>query len=110
MDSTNKKYEVWIDDNYHAMMDPDSFQKYTEFDNAEDAIKKCKEILLDSLTYLYEDGMTLGDVIAQWAMFGDDPYIRAEDCKFSAREFLDKEIDKEAYFDEIKKYKNAKQK
>jgi hypothetical protein len=108
MNKENKKYEVWVDDNYQAGIDPNSYQKDSEFNSKEDAVRKCEEILFKSLVNHYEDGMEFGDVSASWAMSGDDPFIRSEDCKFSAREFIDSKRNNEDYFKKIKESKNAK--
>ncbi len=107
-DKLNKKYGVWIDDNYHAMMEPNTYHKYFEFDNKEDALKKCEELLIESLSNQYKEGSSFGDTVASWAMFGEDPFIRSDDCEFSARKFIETKRDDEDYFKKIRNFKNAK--
>ncbi len=106
----SNKYEVFVDDNYHALMEPNSYKKIYEFDNKEDAINKCEEILIQSLIDLYKEGMSIDEISAIWAMYGEDPFIRAKDCKFSSREFLDTKRDDEDFFLKIKSLANATRK
>jgi hypothetical protein len=60
----------------------------------EDAIEKCKEITIRGLENLIENEITPEKLSAQWAMFGEDPYIFGgdESVPFSARKFITTEL------------------
>jgi hypothetical protein len=89
----NEKYEVFVDDNYHHM---DESNRYSggSYDSLEKAIHKCRELTIKSLEYFYEPGITPEKLSAQWAMFGEDPYIFGTDgpVPFSARKFITNEL------------------
>jgi len=89
----SKKHQVYIDDNYHYM-DESERMSVGSFESLEDAIEKCKELTLESLEHLYEEGITPEKLHAQWLMFGDDPFIRGSEVSvpFSAREFVTQEL------------------
>ena len=86
----DKKYKVFVDDNYHYM---DEGERYPvgSYDTFAEALEKCKEITITSLKHLYEKGMTPDELHAQWSSFGEDPFIRGADepVPFSARKFID---------------------
>jgi hypothetical protein len=88
-----KQYKVYVDDNYHHMGESD---RYTagEFDSLKKAVKKCKKITIKSLEGFYEKGISPEKLSAQWAMFGDDPFIVGGDgsVPFSAREFINTDL------------------
>ncbi len=100
--SNSKKYEVWIDDNYSAISDPQSYFKHAEFSNKEDAITCCEGILIDSLADGYSPGVPFENLILNWEKGGDDPFIVASDCDFSARGYLKMKEGDQKYFDKIK--------
>lgn len=83
------KFTVLVDDNYHFMDESERYRSGS-FSNLEKAIKKCEEITLRSLRDLYEEGITAEKLSAQWAMFGDDPFVvgAEEGVPFSARKFV----------------------
>ena len=89
----SRNYVVKIDDNYHFM---DESERITagSYDTLEEAIRKCEEITIRSLSDLYERGITPERLSAQWAMFGDDPFIVGGEgpVPFSAREFITYEL------------------
>ena len=89
----SKKYKVCIDDNYHYM---DESERYSagSYDSLEEAIAKCKAMTIDSLESFYEKGITPEKLSAQWAMFGEDPFIIGADgsVPFSARKFITPEL------------------
>ena len=89
----NKKYTVYVDDNYHYM---DKSERYAEgsYESLEEAINKCKELTIKSLEHFYETGITPEKLSAQWAMFGEDPYVFGVDGEvpFSARKFISTEL------------------
>ena len=88
----NKKYKVLVDDNYHYM---DESERYTAGSYAvlEEAINKCREITIRSLREYYEKGISPETLRAQWALFGDDPFIQGADTVvFSARDYITDEL------------------
>ena len=93
---TKSRYKVFVDDNYHYM---DEGERYSvgSYDSLEEAVNKCRELTIRSLKDLYEEGITPEKLSAQWAMFGEDPFIRGGDgpVPFSAREFISTELCKE---------------
>jgi len=87
-----KKYQVFVDDNYHYGSESDRMPagSYRSLDKA---IEKCKKVTISSLKYLCEEGMAPEKLSAQWSMFGDDPFIVGSDSiPFSAREFVTKKL------------------
>jgi hypothetical protein len=89
----NEKYKVFVDDNYHYT---DESERYSvgEYDSLEEALDKCKEITIKSLEHFYETGITPEKLGAQWAMFGEDPFIVGGNgsVPFSARKFITSEL------------------
>jgi len=92
----SKKYKVCIDDNYHYM-DESERSSAGSYDSLDEAIAKCKSMTIDSLKSFYEEGITPEELSAQWAMFGEDPFIIGADgsVPFSARKFITPELCKE---------------
>ena len=92
----NEKFKVIVDDNYHHASESD---RYTvgSFASLEEALDKCKEITVKSLEHFYEEGITPEKLSAQWAMFGEDPYIFTGkgSVPFSARKFVSTELCRE---------------
>ncbi len=93
------KYIVKVDDNFHYM---DESERYTagSYDTLKDAIKKCKEITIQSLEGFYEKDIKPNKLLAQWSFFGDDPFIITKDesqnkIPFSARKFITTKLCKE---------------
>ena len=89
----SEKYKIYVDDNYHYM---DESERYVadSYSSLEEAVERCKELTIKSLEDLYEDGITPENLSAQWAMFGEDPFIRGGDgsVPFSARKFITTEL------------------
>ena len=89
----NQKFKVMVDDNYHFGGESD---RYTvgSYASLEEALDKCKEITIKSLEHFYEEGITPEKLSAQWAMFGEDPYIYTGkgSVPFSARKFITTEL------------------
>lgn len=90
------QYTVFVDDNYHPM---DGSERYAagSYASLEEAVNNCKKITISSLRDLYEEEITPEELIAQWAMFGEDPYVfgGAGGVPFSARKFISTELCKE---------------
>ncbi len=65
--SNERKYEVWVDDNFHYA-DEEERYKSGEYDTYEEAEAKCKEIVgwsLEEVHYNYYE----------YQRWGDDPFI-----------------------------------
>lgn len=89
----SEKYKVFVDDNYHYM---DESERYVagSYSSLKEAVERCKEITIKSLEHLYENGMTPEKLSAQWAIFGEDPFVFGGDgsVPFSARKFMTTEL------------------
>ena len=89
----SEKYKVYVDDNYHYM---DESARYVagSYSSLEEAVERCKEITIKSLKHLYENGISPEKLSAQWAMFGEDPFVVGGDgsVPFSARKFITTEL------------------
>ena len=89
----NKQFTVKVDDNYHYM---DESERYDggSYATLQQAVKRCEQIAVESLKSLYEKGMDVSKLMAQWALFGEDPFIVGDTTKpaFSAREFVSEEL------------------
>ena len=81
-----------IDDNFHYM-DKDARTEAGMFVTAEAAIAACRGIVDDSLRNLLAPGMTASDLLAQYRLFGDDPFVvaqgDAQPIKFSALDYAE---------------------
>ena len=81
------KYKVFVDDNYHYM---DESHRYElgEYNTLEKAIEACKKIVDEFLRANYKLGMTSGELSAQYALYGEDPFIiGADKVPFRARDY-----------------------
>lgn len=87
----NKKYIVYVDDNFHYM-DEDERYKSGEFDDCESAKKRCMEIVDEYLINAYQSGMAWNQLWSSYKSFGEDPWIASSDvtCKFSAWDYAEK--------------------
>jgi hypothetical protein len=88
---TKKEYQVCVADNYHYMEERYAVGSY---DSLQEALEKCREIAIRSLEHFYETGITPEKLSAQWAMFGEDPFIVGGNgpAPFSARKFITTEL------------------
>lgn len=88
-----RKYQVYIDDNYNYM-DESARVSAGSYASLEEALVKCKKITVESLEHFYEEGISPENLSAQWALFGEDPFIRGVDERvpFSARKFITIEL------------------
>ncbi len=70
-------------------MDESERYELGEFDRLEEAIAACKEIVDEFLNSNYNSGMTTDELLAQYALYGEDPFIIGGDetVPFSAREY-----------------------
>ena len=72
------KYRVLIDDNFH-FMDESARYQLGEFDTLEAAVTACKRVVDDCLASGYQPGMTADELLLQYKMSGDDPWIAGGD-------------------------------
>ena len=82
-------YEVLVDDNFHYM---DEEERYSAgvFQTYGEALGHAKRIVDESLLHLHEPGKSVGDLIARYVSFGEDPWIRPTPEgteRFSARDY-----------------------
>ena len=68
------KYTVFVDDNFHYMDEHKSCM-LGEFEAAEEAVAKAKEIVDEFLSHAYQKGMTAQQLYERYTSFGEDPYI-----------------------------------
>lgn len=69
------KYTVYVDDNFHYM---DENERYNAgcFDDYQDAVKFCKNLLDKELLKMHKPGMTAEQLYNNYTDFGEDPFIR----------------------------------
>jgi hypothetical protein len=68
------EYVVFVDDNYHYQDENERF-KHGEFKTAAEAIEACKNIVERSLVEAFQRGMTAEQLLSQYRMFGEDPFV-----------------------------------
>jgi len=83
--SMQKKYEVYVDDNFHYMDECERY-KLGEFESCDEATAVCKRIVDEFLEQGYEKGMSFKELYKGYIGFGEDPFIVSGDktCFFSA--------------------------
>ena len=88
------KYKVYVDDNFHYM-DESHRYKLGEYKTLEKAINACKKIVNEFLYYNYKPGMTSGELLAQYSLYGEDPFIIGVDegVPFSARAYASVKVE-----------------
>jgi hypothetical protein len=84
-------YKVMVDDNFHYM-DVDERREHGSYWTLDEAISACAALVDRSLAESYRPGMTVAELLAQYAAFGDDPFIvappgTAKGVPFSARDY-----------------------
>jgi hypothetical protein len=72
--ATSGDYSVMVDSN-HAFMDTEARYCAGKFDTAEAAVRKAKDIIIESLADLWQPGSTGGDLYSSWLHFGDSPFV-----------------------------------
>lgn len=95
----NVYYNIIVYDNYHYQ-DSEEAYMILGFETAEDAIKKCREIVEQSITECSNKHTTSDSIYCCYTMFGEDPAIcspaGAEQITFSgwtyARECADRAV------------------
>jgi hypothetical protein len=70
-------------------MDESHRYKLGEFKTLEKAIDACKKNVDEFLIENFKPGMTFGELITQYALYGEDPFIIGADERvpFSARDY-----------------------
>ncbi len=104
------KYIVKVDDNFHYM---DESERYFGglYNTLEEAIEKCKKITIESLESFYKKDIKPNELLTQWTLFGEDPFIVTESksqnkVPFSARKFVTTKLCKEIIKKRILNIKN----
>jgi len=69
-----KPFRVLCDDMFHYQ-DSDARLFIGAFATREEAVEKCQAILMETLSNLYEPGMTEEALMTKWWSFGDDPWV-----------------------------------
>ena len=75
-DAGTTKYRVLVDDNFNYM-DSDARWTAGEFDTADAAIAKCRQMVDANLASMHEPGMAADELFASYTGFGDDPFVIA---------------------------------
>ena len=82
-------FKVLVDDNFHYM-DESERHAAGEFATLPEAIAAAQKIVDEYLASAFTIGMTADELIASYAMFGDDPFIVGSEVRsvpFSGREY-----------------------
>jgi len=79
-----KKWQVFVDDNFHYMDESERY-KAGEFDTEAEAVSKAKKIVDDFLTQGKEPPTNAEALFNSYRTFGDDPFIPGS--KFNAWEY-----------------------
>ncbi len=87
-ESSNRKWKVFVDDNFHYM---DERERYLlgEFDSRVEAVAVCKKMVDDFLSSQFKPGMTTERLFQHYSSFGLDPFIVEDEpnSKFSAWDY-----------------------
>ena len=85
------KYQVYVDNNFHYL---DESERYLagSYADCETALKKCVEIVENSLLNEYKPGMSERELVDRYKSFGEDPWISSphDECRFSAWEYAER--------------------
>lgn len=86
-----RPFKVMVDDNYHYM---DQSERYAlgEYATLEEATMAARQVVDEFLQSAHQPGMDAGELMTQYVMFGEDPFIICSDpafggVLFSAREY-----------------------
>lgn len=83
----NKFYRVLVDDNFHYM---DESERYSsgDYDTAEEAVAKCKEIVDGFIDDAAKKAKSAADLYDSYQLFGEDPYVEGPtEVDFSAWDY-----------------------
>ena len=86
--SEGKKYEVYVDDNFHFMDESERY-RVGEFQSHDEAVAACKKVVDGFLEGEFKKGMSSEELYELYMMFGEDPFIIPSDEAehFSAWEY-----------------------
>lgn len=84
--SADEPYVIFVDDNFHYMDESERY-KHGEYTTFEEAVNACQAIVEDSLSGLYEPGMSSNALFDQYVFCGEDPFIRGPKSDFSAWDY-----------------------
>jgi hypothetical protein len=87
------KYRVLVDDNFHYMDESERYE-LGQFDTLEAAVAACKSVVDEFLVSTYRPGMTVAELLEQYAFFGEDPFVYTGDgtVPFSARDYASERV------------------
>ena len=82
------QYQVFVDDNFHYMDESERYQ-LGDFDSLEAAVTACKRIVDEFLVLNHHVGMSSGELLTNYALYGEDPFVFSGDgtVPFSARDY-----------------------
>ena len=87
MQEPPRSYTVFVDDNYHYMDESERYQLGV-YTTVEEAVSACKKIVDDFLQSAHMPGMTSDQLLTQYIMFGEDPWISPKpEGGFNARDY-----------------------
>jgi hypothetical protein len=66
--------KVFVDDHFHYQ-DEDHRYEHGEFENPDEAVAVCKQIVDGCLEHMLKPGMTADALFQLYAMFGEDPFV-----------------------------------
>lgn len=91
--SRPRKYRVFVDDNFHYMDEGERYQ-LGDFDSLEAAVAACTRIVDEFLAANHRPGMTSGELLTQYSLYGEDPFVFTGDgtVPFSARDYASERI------------------
>ncbi|TCJ41283.1 hypothetical protein [Parafrankia sp. BMG5.11] len=87
-EAPSEGYTVVVDDNSHYQ-DPDYRRVITGFATADEALQKCRSIVDACLAECAEPGDTADQILRGYQFYGDDPWIRGSDVRFSAWDYAE---------------------
>ena len=74
----SKKYEVFVDDNFHFLDESERY-RLGAFETCEEAVAVCKKIVDEFLEKGYKKGMSFKELYEGYTGFGEDPFIISDD-------------------------------
>jgi hypothetical protein len=86
-------YQVFVDDNFHYRDESERY-KLGAFPSLDAAVAACKRIVDEFLLSSHRPGMAPGELLTQYALFGEDPFVLTGDgtVPFSAREYASERV------------------
>ena len=84
-------FQLFLDDNFHYA-DESARVPLGVYNTLAEAVSKAVEVVDDYLKTAYTPGMSAGDLMASYCLFGEDPFIidtesTSSKIHFSAREY-----------------------